>query len=330
MNIESLIDISLLVFLGLTAFAILKLRTLFAVVMLSSVFSLVSAGLLVHLDAVDVAFTEAAVGAGISTVLMLATLALTSRREKMPTRTQALPLIVVFLTGLALVYGTLDMPHYGDPSAPIHKHVAPKYIHDTESEIGMPNIVTAVLASYRGFDTLGEVTVIFTAGIGVLLLLAAFIREPDRLRVQTMDHHLVLRVVTKVLIGPILLFALYVQFHGDYGPGGGFQAGVIFAAAFIIYALVFGLENARKAVPGSAVRMLVACGVLLYGGVGIVSILMGENYLNYSVLGATSVSGQHLGIMLVEFGVGLTVSAVMVSTFYAFAGQNPPIGDEEW
>ena len=330
MSIEAIINIALFVFLGLTAFAILKLRALFAVVMLSSVFSLLSAALLVNLDAVDVAFTEAAVGAGISTVLMLATLALTSRHEKAPTRSQALPLIVVFLTGLALVYGTLDMPRFGDPQAPIQVHVAPKYIADTESEIGIPNIVTAVLASYRGFDTLGEVTVIFTAGIGVLLLLAAFIREPDGLRVQTMDHHLVLRVVTKVLIGPILLFALYVQFHSDFGPGGGFQAGIIFASAFIIYALVFGLENARKAVPGRAVRLLVACGVLLYGGVGFVSFLFGKNYLNYSVLGADQVAGQHLGILLVEFGVGLTVAAVMVSTFYAFTGQNPPIGDEDW
>jgi multicomponent Na+:H+ antiporter subunit B len=329
-TIAYLIDMALLVFLGITAFAILKLRALFAVVMLSSVFSLVSAGLLVHLDAVDVAFTEAAVGAGISTVLMLATLSLTARREKAPTHSHAVPLVVVFLTGLALVYGTLDMPRFGDPQAPVHTHVAPKYINDTEKEIGMPNIVTAVLASYRGFDTLGEVTVIFTAGIGVLLLLAAFIREPDGVKIHTLDHHLVLRVVTKVLIGPILLFALYVQFHGDYGPGGGFQAGVIFASAFIIYALVFGLNNARAAIPGQAVRVLVAAGVLLYGGVGIVSFLFGENYLNYSVLGSTPVSGQHLGILLVEFGVGLTVSAVMVSTFYAFAGQNPSMGDEDW
>ncbi len=145
-----------------------------------------------------------------------------------------------------------------------------------------------------------------------------------------MKHKAVLRVSSKLPMPPILLFALYVQFHGDYGPGGGFQAGIIFAAAFIIYALVFGLENARKAVPGKAVRVLVACGVLLYGGVGMASFLFGKNYLNYSVLGADQVAGQHLGILLVEFGVGLTVSAVMVSTFYAFAGQNPPISDEEW
>jgi multicomponent Na+:H+ antiporter subunit B len=303
---------------------------LFAVVMLASVFSLVSAALFVNLDAVDVAFTEAAVGAGISTILMLGTVAITARREAPSTRPRALPLTVVFLTGLALVYGTLDMPRFGDPAAPAQVHVAPKYIEDTAGEIGIPNIVTAVLASYRGFDTLGEVTVIFTAGIGVLLLLAATIRDPQGAGVRAMHHHLVLRVVTKVLIGPILLFALYVQFHGDYGPGGGFQAGIIFAAAFIIYALVFGLETARRAVPGRIVRLLLAAGVLLYGGVGVVSFVFGRNYLNYSVLGPDMITGQHIGILLIEFGVGMTVAAVMVSTFYAFAGQHAPIRDEEW
>ena len=95
-------------------------------------------------------------------------------------------------------------------------------------------------------------------------------------------------------------------------------------------ALVFGLDTARRVIPGRAVRLLLAGGVLLYGGVGFISFLFGENYLNYSVLGATQVAGQHLGVLLVEFGVGMTVSAVMVSTFYAFAGQNPPISDEEW
>ncbi len=328
---EAVINMALLVFLAGTAFGILRRTTLFSVVMLSGVFSLVSAALLVHLDAVDVAFTEAAVGAGVSTVLMLSTLALTARHEAPGTRSRAIPLIVVFLTGLALVYGTLDMPRFGDPSAPVHQHVAPRYISATPHEIGMPNIVTAVLASYRGFDTLGEVTVIFTAGIAVLLLLAGTIREPTTAtKITAMEHHLVLRVVTKVLIGPILLFALYVQFHGDYGPGGGFQAGVILAAAFIIYALVFGLETAGNALPGRAVRILLALGVLIYSGTGVVSFFFNKNFLDYSVLGATAQAGQHIGIILVEFGVGMTVAAVMVSTFYAFAGQNPPIGDEEW
>lgn len=168
---ENLIDIFLLGFLVVTALAIVRLRNLFAVVMLSGIYSLLSAGLFVVLDAVDVAFTEAAVGAGITTVLMLSTLALTASQEKDKGRHTLVPLIVVVLTGVALIYGTLDMPRYGDPLAPIHQHVAPRYLQETPTEIGVPNVVTAVLASYRGYDTLGEVTVIFTAGVGVMLLL---------------------------------------------------------------------------------------------------------------------------------------------------------------
>lgn len=169
---ESLIDITLLAFLAITAIAIIRMRNLFAVIMMFGIFSLVSAGLFVVLDAADVAFTEAAVGAGISTVLMLATLALTrEHREKRPAHQPWVPLLVVIVTGIALVYGTLDIPGFSDPEAPSHQHVAPRYIEQGHSETGVPNLVTAVLASYRGFDTLGEVTVIFTAGIGVLLLL---------------------------------------------------------------------------------------------------------------------------------------------------------------
>lgn len=161
----------LLSFLLATALMIIRLRHLFAVVMLSGAFSLLSAALFVVLDAVDVAFTEAAVGAGITTVLFLGTLALTTRSEKRPVHRPLLPLIIVFLTGGALIYGTMDLPPFGDPAAPAHVHVMPQYVTGTETQIGVPNIVTAVLASYRGFDTLGEVGVIFTAGVGILLLL---------------------------------------------------------------------------------------------------------------------------------------------------------------
>ena len=145
-----------------------------------------------------------------------------------------------------------------------------------------------------------------------------------------MNHHLVLRVVAKMLIPPILLFALYVQFHGDYGPGGGFQAGVIFAAAFILYALVFGLETARKVAPEGVVRAAVALGLMLYAGVGFAGLLLGGNYLNYSVLAENQKSGQHLGITLIEFGVGTTVAAVMITIFFAFAGRSARMSDEDW
>ena len=142
-----------------------------AAVMLASIFSLLSAGVFVMLQAVDVAFTEAAVGAGVTTVLLLGTVALAGHREKVPMRVRFGPLVVVVATGAALIYGTFEMPRFGDPEAPANRHVAPHYIELAAVETGVPNMVTAVLASYRGYDTLGEVTVIFVAGVGVLVLL---------------------------------------------------------------------------------------------------------------------------------------------------------------
>lgn len=156
-----------------TVFMVVRLRSLFAVVMLSGIYSLLAATMFVVLDAVDVAFTEAAVGAGISTVLMLGALALVKTEEKTDARRTILPLLVSLVAGAALIYGTLDMPHYGDPNAPIQTHVAPTYLRESIPQTTVPNVVTSVLASYRGYDTLGETTVILTAGVGVMLLLGA-------------------------------------------------------------------------------------------------------------------------------------------------------------
>ncbi len=167
--------------MAVTALALVWLRNLFAVVMLAGVFSLVAAVLYVQLDAVDVAFTEAAVGAGITTVLLLGTLALTTSEEKAAPRKTLAPFLLVVATGAVLIYGTLDMPRYGDPNAPIHHHVAPYYLERTGPDTGLPNVVTAVLASYRGYDTLGEVTVIFTAAVGVLILIGRS-RRPKKKR----------------------------------------------------------------------------------------------------------------------------------------------------
>jgi multicomponent Na+:H+ antiporter subunit B len=167
------IDISLLALLAITSLALLHIRNLFAVAMLAGIFSLLSASLFVAMDAVDVAFTEAAVGAGISTVLILGAMSLVGHRAKPRTQNRLIPLFVVFVTGGVLAYGVLDVPPYGNPDNPVHRHVAPRYIEESGEEIGIPNIVTSVLASYRGYDTMGETTVIFAAGVAVFLLLAS-------------------------------------------------------------------------------------------------------------------------------------------------------------
>ena len=138
---------------------------------------------------------------------------------------------------------------------------------------------------------------------------------------QPMKEKIILRVVSKFLIPYILLFALYVQWHGDFGPGGGFQAGVIFAAGFILYALIFGVPTVRDVIPAYATRALLAIGVLLYGLVGVVGMLMGGKFLDYNVLASTPTGGQHVGILLVELGVGITVAAAMITIFCTFAGR---------
>ena len=143
-----------------------------------------------------------------------------------------------------------------------------------------------------------------------------------------MSTDLILRVVAKLLMPFMLLFALYVQFHGDFGPGGGFQAGVIAAAAIIFYAVIFGLAAGRRLVPDWVLEKMLAAGVLVYAGVGAAGIFLGGNYLDYFVLAHDPVHGQHRGIFWVEAGVALTVSGVMLKLFYLFAARGRDAGDE--
>jgi multicomponent Na+:H+ antiporter subunit B len=145
-----------------------------------------------------------------------------------------------------------------------------------------------------------------------------------------MKQKIILRVISKFLIPYILLFALYVQWHGDFGPGGGFQAGVIFAAGFILYAMIFGVAAVREVLPAAATRVLLVIGVLLYTGVGVAGILLGGNFLDYNVLADTRTGGQHVGIVLVEFGVGITVAASVITIFCTFAGRRPEEYKEDY
>ena len=136
-----------------------------------------------------------------------------------------------------------------------------------------------------------------------------------------MTSNVILRIGTKVLVPNILLFALYVQFHGDYGPGGGFQAGVILSAAFVLYALVYGLENAQRVLPPWVGHLCLSLGVFIYAGTGVMGLLLGGSFLDYNVLAHDAIHGQHRGIMWVELGVITTVFGSMISIFYAFAAR---------
>jgi len=313
--------IFLLTLMLITAIAVVRAKNLFVATTLMGIFSLLLAANFFLLDAADVALTEAAVGAGISTVLFLSALSLTAEQEKSYDGGRLVALTVVVITTFALLHATLGSPQLGDINAPVHQHVAPWYIDKTPEAIDVPNIVTAVLASFRGYDTLGEVFVVFTAGIGVLFLLGHQPRKKPHKPHEGLRHYLIQRLVGRTVIPFILLFGFYVQFHGDFGPGGGFQAGALIAAAIILYALIDGTDRALKVIPARVLSGMAAGGALLYGSVGIASMLMGGNFLDYSVLSSDPVAGQHLGILLIELGVGITVTGVLLSIFFAFASR---------
>lgn len=317
----------LLTLLVIVALAIVNTRNLFVAVMLMSIFSLLMASNFFILDAADVALTEAAVGAGVTTVFFLSALTLTARRENRTLNAgRGIGLVVVTITTLLLLLATSDKPLLGDPEAPVHQHVAPYYLENTYEQMGFPNVVTAVLSSYRGYDTLGEVFVVFVAAIGVLFILDARkgvgpeYEQPEK---PGLKHHLIPKAVGGLLIPFVLLFGFYVQFHGEYGPGGGFQAGAIVATAIILYALLEGEKVALAAVPRSAQMALVVGGASLFGWVGVLCMLMGGTYLDYSVLLENPVTARQIGIIVIEAGVGMAVCGALLSIFHAFASRRP-------
>ncbi|AZG35977.1 MULTISPECIES: DUF4040 domain-containing protein [Shewanella] len=314
----------LLTLLVITAIAIVRTDDLFVAVMLTSIFSLLMAANFFILDAADVALTEAAVGAGVTTVIFLCALELTGDREKAREGGRWVALGTVSVLALLIIYATFDKPRLGDPDAPVHQHLAPWYLEKTPEYIDIPNVVTAILGSFRGYDTLGEVFVVFAACIGVLFILGVSPprkNQPVIKKSSGLRHHLIPQVVGRLLIPFIVLFGLYVQFHGEYGPGGGFQAGAIIATGVILYAVLEGESEALRAIPRGVLLGMVIGGALLYGGVGVACMLMGGAFLDYSVLAADPVFGQQLGILIIEAGVGMAVCGALLAIFHAFAAR---------
>ncbi|MBU6319163.1 MAG: DUF4040 domain-containing protein [Alphaproteobacteria bacterium] len=331
----------LLTLLAGLVLALLAARSVLTCILLMSVFSLTMALWLMVMDAPDVAFTEASVGAGVSTMILLG--AALSSTDVIPSVRPGrfwFPAVACLAAFIGMALALSDLPVFGDPGSPPSSYVGRLYLEHTPHDIGAPNVVTAVLASYRGFDTLGETSVILAAGVGVLLLLGGSLNSRDpvsedvSLRISAGSP--VLSVAARLLIPIICLYAFYVLAHGEFGAGGGFQAGVILAAALILHALVFGVRETMRALPVGVVRSCAALGVLGYASIGFIAILHGGRFLDYDALlspvfeaglpsshlaGGHHHWGQRLGILGIETGVMLAVASTMTAIFYAFAGR---------
>jgi multicomponent Na+:H+ antiporter subunit B len=262
-------------------------------------------------------------------------------------------LILVVFLGAVLIYSSLDFPLWGDPHSPASSHVSPYYIEHTIEDTSVPNIVTSVLADYRGYDTMFETVVIFTAGIAIIFLLRTFKSvEPEtrlyrhiptgitlrikkggkfpekmgdfeRIDTAWVPYDLIVKTTCRLIIPFIQIFALYVIAHGHHSPGGGFQGGVILGASIILFAIGFDLRSAIRRMGERLTAFLCALGVLVYAGTGALCLLYKSNYLDYSALahflGVDPVSARSHGILIVEIGVGIAVMAVMVVLYYNLA-----------
>ncbi len=262
-------------------------------------------------------------------------------------------LILFVLLGGLLFYGALDFPVWGDPFSPASTHLSPYYIEQTMKDTSVPNIVTSVLADYRGYDTMFETIVIFTAGIACIFLLRTFETTSEEskkyrhiptgitLRIEKggkipdeSDHFeridsvwipydLVVRTTCRMIIPFIQVFALYVVAHGHHSPGGGFQGGVIMGASLVLFAIGFNLRLAIRQMSEKITIFLCALGVLIYAGTGVLCMFFKSNFLDYSalsvLLGTDPVSARSYGILIVEIGVGISVMAVMIILYYNLA-----------
>jgi multicomponent Na+:H+ antiporter subunit B len=320
-------DVLLLVLVVLFAVVALSIRNLMGAAVVFGAYSFMMCLIWAGMGAVDVAFTEAAVGAGVSTVFIVSTIYNTSATMRSRPGGMAFKLFiggVVTLTGVFLLSALPDFPVWGDPNSPVSATVAPYYIENSIRNTHVPNLVTSVLADYRGFDTLLETTVVFIACIAIYSILRVDkakleTGEPAAAPVPRYDpgDSLIVRQASRFMVPFMQLFALYVIAHGHYSPGGGFQGGVILGASLILLAISFDLKFLLRQWSEKTLMLLVAAGVFLYAAVGLACVFMGGNYLNYSFLDSVLPSDQAMahshGILLVEIGVGITVMFSMLA-----------------
>ena len=321
-------DVLLLVLVVLFAVVALSIRNLMGAAIVFGAYSFMMCLIWAGMGAVDVAFTEAAVGAGVSTVFVVSTLYNTSATMRSRPGGLAFKLfigVVVTIAGAFLLSALPDFPKWGASDSPVNAKVAPYYILNTIADTHVPNVVTSVLADYRGFDTLLETTVVFIACIAIYSILRVDkakleTGEPAAAPVPRYDpgDSLIVRQASRFMVPFMQLFALYVIAHGHYSPGGGFQGGVILGASLILLAISFDLKFLLRQWSEKSLMLLVSTGVFLYAAVGLACMFMGGDYLNYGSLnsilpGKEENMARSHGILLVEIGVGITVMFSMIA-----------------
>ena len=242
---------------------------------------------------------------------------------------KSLALISVVITGWLLLSAVGDFPDWGDPNSPANSYrLSQHFVTETFHETAVPNMVTAVLADYRGYDTMFETVVIFTAGIAIISILRRFTSDDadsgsEKFYEKRPD--LIVDTTCRLMIPIIQLFALYVIAHGHHSPGGGFQGGVIFGASFILIALSRDLQAANKWVPEQRVLNLAGIGILIYAGFGLASMFLGQNFLDYAILHkimpASPIEARYHSMLGVEIGVAFTVTAIMYSIYSNLASK---------
>ncbi|XVN44451.1 MAG: DUF4040 domain-containing protein [Rickettsia hoogstraalii] len=326
--------LNLIVFLLiLISIKIIFAKDLLNAVIAASIFSLLIGVSYLIMDAPDVAMTEAALGACLSTCVYLNLLRKLPPDLKNIERTNIiLASLICLLFVVTLAYMGLELPNYGDDNAPIHMHSSKYYLENTSRDIGVPSFVAAILASYRGYDTLGETSVILIAGIAVLLVFSKKLEKVEvdsRFRGNDINNmndtvlkaYPIIKYITSFIIPYIILYSIYIQLNGESSPGGGFQAGVIFASSLVAYDLVYGNRKLSRYFPPNVLICIAVLGVAIYAIVGTISLFFNDNYLNYYSLTNfinDKLLAQHIAIVIVEIGIGLTVAAIMYLIYNVF------------
>lgn len=279
------------------------------IVLFNSAFSLFTVFMYMVLDASDVAMTEAAVGVLASIFSIYAVRSIYNSSYKFQDQFKPLLFIILMIIAAIFIYASYDLPEFGNP---IFNNY---YLKNTEKDIGIPSTVAAILAGYRGYDTLLETMVILIGGLSVFLV-------SDQFYTEEVEHDQIVSKLTRFMFPATIVFALYLQMHGEISPGGGFQAGSIIAVAFILYSMTFGNSNLLNLVSIGTLKNIAVFGVALYFITGLCGLFDSLEFLNYSVFAGNKLLAQQTGIIVVELGVGVAVAATMLLIYFCLSSSN--------